>query len=205
MIKPLTNTWIDQKLSYKDREKLIDYLLERSANPTAAQIHDALGELFAGKDIPSERSCGIWKAKSWAFVVHLRKLGEDSELAKIIAENSGGDIAGANKRLADAYVFNQLRALNEGRLKEVDPNVTDWILASARLAKRTADDSRLIAQLEKSRAQVDIYKTELAEYARKEAERAAATAKLKESVSTAKAGGLTKAALESIERQLSAL
>ena len=115
----LTKTWIDRRLSRKDREKLIDYLLERTSSPTGEQILDALGELFPGReDLPSVRSCNEWKAKSWKLVLQLRQLREDSEVARIISE-SNGKLADANANLADAYVFGELRKLREGG--DVDP------------------------------------------------------------------------------------
>lgn len=197
----LTKTWIDRRLSRKDREKLIDYLLERTSSPTGEQILDALGELFPGReDLPSVRSCNEWKAKSWKLVLQLRQLREDSEVARIISE-SNGKLADANANLADAYVFGELRKLREGG--DVDPDLREWILAASRLATRVQGDKRLESDLAKSRAQAEKLEAEVAEYRRKDAERE--TAKEKALKDLKNGGGLSDEAIAKIEQKLSEL
>lgn len=198
MLVALTKTWIDRRLSRKDREKLIDYLLERTSSPTGEQILDALVELFPGReDLPSVRSCNEWKAKTWKLVIQSRQLREDSDAARIISE-SNGKLADANANLADAYVFGELRKLREGG--DVDPDLREWILAASRLAARVQGDKRLESDLAKSRAQAEKLEAEVAEYRRKDAEREAAKKAAQERIS--KKGGISPEAMEEIDELL---
>lgn len=170
---PLTKTWIDRKLSRKERATLVEYLLERTTSPTSEQILDAIGDLFPDKEKPGIRSVSDWKAKSWKFEVYLRELETENAKAQLISEKSA-DIADANKKMVDGYVFKNLEALKNGEIDAVDPNIRGWIQAASQLASRSVNDKKLAADLERSRAQVSVLKAKIVYFERKEAEREAA-------------------------------
>lgn len=178
MHAPISKFWIDTQLSRKQRAMLVEYLLERTTSPTGSQIIEAIEELFPGKQAPSIRSANTWKEKSWNFEIYLRRLSEDNEAAKIIADHST-DIADANKKLVDGYVFQELRKLTAPGEKP-DPKIHAWIQAASHLATRTVNDTRTRAALEKSQKQNAILQQKIDEHNRKEAERKAAFAKLSE-------------------------
>jgi hypothetical protein len=168
-MRALSKSWIDTKLSLKERAALVEYLFERSHNPTGKQIHEALGELFPNKDLPSVKACIEWKTNQWPLEIHLRTLSQDSAWAKAMVEGSE-DIADANKRLTDSYVFQNLCLLrlafegDENAAKKIDPNILEWILASSRLAKRTENEKRLEAQLSKANVQTNILREKLEQF-----------------------------------------
>lgn len=198
----LSKSWIDRKLSRKEREQLIDLLLERTNEPSGEQIQGALHELFpARQDIPTIKSCIEWKNKTWAFERHLRQLAEDDELAKIISEKSQ-DISEANKGMTDAYVFQNLRLLREGRADEVDPNILEWILAASRLAKRTESDKRTAADLKKTEAQLAKLELELSKLREEKQEREKSK---NEFLKDIKKKGLTPETLSDIEEKIKML
>lgn len=176
---PVTKTWIDRKLSRKERKCLVEYLLERTTAPTGEQILDAICELFPDKTPPKIRSVNDWKAKSWKFELYLRQLESDNAEAKLISEASN-DIADANKRMVDGYVFNELQKLRTGDIQSLDPKIHAWITAASQLARRSIDDKKLLADLEKSRAQIKILENKLADFERKEIERKEALKALSE-------------------------
>lgn len=199
---PLTKTWIDRNLSRKERKILVDYLLERTTAPTGEQILEAIGELFPNKTPPKIRSVNDWKAKAWKFELYLRRLESDNAEAKLISEASN-DIADANKKMVDGYVFNELQKLRNGEIESLDPKIHAWITAASQLARRSIDDKKLISDLEKSKAQIEILKNKLAEFERAEAERKAAKEKTLNDLK--KGGGLSEEALLKIEQHLSQL
>ncbi len=169
MMTPLTKTWIDRKLSRKERATLVEYLLERTTSPTSEQILDAIGELFPDKEKPGIRSVSDWKAKSWKFEVYLRELETENAKAQLISEKSA-DIADANKKMVDGYVFKNLEALKNGEIDAVDPNIRGWIQAASQLASRSVNDKKLAADLERSREEVAVLKAKVAEWKRREAD-----------------------------------
>lgn len=203
---PLTKTWIDRKLSRKERATLVEYLLERTTSPTSEQILDAIGELFPDKEKPGIRSVSDWKAKSWKFEVYLRELETENAKAQLISEKSA-DIADANKKMVDGYVFKNLEALKNGEIDAVDPNIRGWIQAASQLASRSVNDKKLAADLERSREEVAVLKAKVAEWKRreadwqrKEAEREAAKKKAIEDIRNG--GGLSDEALARLEAQI---
>lgn len=206
MMTPLTKTWIDRKLSRKERATLVEYLLERTTSPTSEQILDAIGELFPDKEKPGIRSVSDWKAKSWKFEVYLRELETENAKAQLISEKSA-DIADANKKMVDGYVFKNLEALKNGEIDAVDPNIRGWIQAASQLASRSVNDKKLAADLERSREEVAVLKAKVAEWKRreadwqrKEAEREAAKKKAIEDIRNG--GGLSDEALARLEAQI---
>lgn len=202
MNAPITKTWIDRNLSRKERKSLVDYLLERTVSPTGEQILGAIQELFPKKTAPSVQSAIAWKNAQWKFELYLRRLESDNAEAKLISEASN-DIADANKKMVDGYVFNELQKLRNGEIESLDPKIHAWITAASQLARRSIDDKKLIADLEKSKTQIEILKNRLAEYERKEAEREAAKQKTLNDLK--KGGGLSEEALAKIEQHLSQL
>lgn len=206
MMTPLTKTWIDRKLSRKERATLVEYLLERTTSPTSEEILAAIGELFPGKEKPGIRSVSDWKAKSWKFEVYLRELETENAKAQLISEKSA-DIADANKKMVDGYVFKNLEALKNGELDAVDPNIRGWIQAASQLASRSVNDKKLAADLERSREEVAVLKAKVAEWKRREAdwrrqetEREAAKKKAIEDIRNG--GGLSDEALARLEAQI---
>ncbi len=206
MMTPLTKTWIDRKLSRKERATLVEYLLERTTSPTSEQILDAIGDLFPDKEKPGIRSVSDWKAKSWKFEVYLRELETENAKAQLISEKSA-DIADANKKMVDGYVFKNLEALKNGEIDAVDPNIRGWIQAASQLASRSVNDKKLAADLERSREEVAVLKAKVAEWKRREAdwqrqeaEREAAKKKAIEDIRNG--GGLSDEALARLEAQI---
>lgn len=151
MMTPLTKTWIDRKLSRKERATLVEYLLERTTSPTSEEILAAIGELFPGKEKPGIRSVSDWKAKSWKFEVYLRELETENAKAQLISEKSA-DIADANKKMVDGYVFKNLEALKNGELDAVDPNIRGWIQAASATGPRAASTTKNLPPTSKDRA-----------------------------------------------------
>jgi len=193
MSRPLTKSWIDSKLSRAERERLVEYLLERTASPTGAQILDAIGELFPQKSPPSVRALNDWKSKSWGFELRLRDMRAEAGLAKLLGGDSA-DFGAGNKKLADFLVFKSLSELRDGG--EADKSLHALILSAARLGKLNLSERETAAKLEVAARRLD-------EYRRKDEERAANKAKALETLRKNKDGlGLSKEAIEAVEEQL---
>lgn len=191
----MTRHWINAKLTAPQRDLLVDWLMERSANPSGELIQAAIGELFPDKDPPSANSCRDWKNGNWKFELHRRQIREDSEVARILADasNNGADLANANVALAQAVYFEELRAIREGKTDDETGERTDAIaLAIARLAKASQNERALVAKLRELEAA--------------EAERKAKADQLREQLAKSnERGGLTPDDLAEIERQLKLL
>lgn len=196
----MTRTWIDSKLSRKERATLVKYLLERWNNPTAEQILDALGELFPNKQLPGIRSVSDWKAKSWEFEVGLSERRADAAEAKRIIEYDV-DFGEANKSQLEEILFRGLCALKDG--DEIDGKLHDLVLSSARLTAQVRANKE-------SEGKMKILETKLAEAARenadwqrKEAEREAAKNAAIEAINADK--GYSKQQREQVVKQFKLL
>jgi len=193
MARVLTRSWIDAKLSRAERESLVEYLLERTASPTGAQILDAIGELFPQKTPPSLRAVTEWKSKSWEFELRLRDMRAEAKLAKLMGDNSA-DFGAGNKKLADFLVFKSLSELRDGA--EADKSLHALILSAARLGKLNLSERETAAKLA-------IVQEQLNEYRRKDEERAANKAKAIDALKKNREGlGLSREAIEAVEEQL---
>lgn len=118
----LSRTWIDRNLSHKERTALVDWLMERAAQPSGEVILSGLQELFPHlEDYPSVQSCIAWRNKMWGFEVHRRQIREESKTARILADaGDGSSLDEANRVMLQGLIFGQLRALREGRIEDVD-------------------------------------------------------------------------------------
>lgn len=148
-----SRTWIDTNLSNGERTQLVEWLMERSQNPTGEMILSGLRELFPafdGEELPSLQSCLTWKKKAWAFELHRRELREESEAAAILAEaGDGSKLDEANRVILQSMIFEQLRALKEGEVEKIDP---DLLVAMCRntsiLARQGQTERELRAKLD---------------------------------------------------------
>ena len=189
----LTRTWIDSHLSPAERTALVDWLCERAANPTGELIRQGLAELrpsLGDDELPSVQSCLTWRNKCWQWEMHRRELRADADAAKVLSQTDDSSLNEANRRLTDAYVFQQLRALREGG--EVDAEqLHNWMLASARLAKVSQSAKKLESELALAQARLQEH----------EAKRKEAEAILARATAEAKSGGLTAETLQEMERR----
>lgn len=152
----LTRTWIDTNLSHEQRAALVDWLLERSANPTSALILEGLGELFPQLEAPSVNSVNTWRAKSLPAEMHRRRLHQTAQAAEVLADAGRGSIDEANRVMLQATLFDQLTALREGRADEVNlDGLGDLVLAVSRLAKSSQAERALVAKLEQMERERD--------------------------------------------------
>lgn len=195
-----TRTWIDTKLSRRERGRLVEYLLERWANPTAEQILDALGELFPDRELPSIRSVSDWKAKSWQFEADLAEMREEETAAKRIVETDN-DFGSANKKKLDELLFRKLRELKSG--DEIDGKLHDLVLSSARLTAQDRANRESARKAKLLEAQLAEYRRREEEWRRREAERE--EAKKRSLVALQSGGGLSDDALAKIESILGSL
>ncbi len=201
MNKRISKTWIDTKLSSKERRALVSSLLDISNNPTGEQILDTIKTLFPAKAAPSDQSCLNWKKQQWQFELYLTELEATNRDAKLISDNSA-DIADANKKMVDSYVFEQLMAMRNGG--EIDVKaLKSWIVAASNLASRSVADKRLESDLKKSKALLEKQALEISELKKDITERELAKAKALTNIKQDKS--LSKTAIENIEQQLKLL
>ena len=193
----MTRTWIDSKLSRKERASLVEYLMERWSNPTAEQILHALGKLFPKKQLPGIRSVSDWKAKSWEFEVGLLERRADADEAKRIIEDDV-DFGAANKSQLEEILFRRLRALKDG--DEIDEKLHDLVLSSARLTAQVRANKESEGKLKLLETKLAEAAREKADWQRKEAEREAAKKKAIEDIRNG--GGLSDEALARLEAQI---
>lgn len=147
-----SRTWIDTHLSHRERSRLVDWLMERSAHPTGELILSGLQELFPHvEDYPSIASCLAWRGKQWAFELHRREIAEDSAAARILADaGNGAHLDEANRVLLQSMIFEQLRAIKEGRIEEVQPETLDALARNVSvLARQGMAERELAAKLDK--------------------------------------------------------
>ncbi len=172
----MSRTFIDKYLSLRERGMLVDWLLERTTNPTGETILNGMRELFpAFEEYPSIASCLNWKRNGWAFELHKRELKEDSEAASILAEaGDGSNLDEANRVLLQSMIFQQLRAFKEGRLEEVDPELLNKMAKNvATLARQGMAERELRVKLDKLEAEKKQAEAALGSDELSEAEKAA--------------------------------
>lgn len=150
-----TRTWIDRNLTRPQRQALVDWLLERSTNPTGKLILAGLGELLPEllpDDLPSEQACITWRNKVWQTELSLRRIREQRDVAKVLADaGSGKDLDEANRVLLQSMIMESLQALREGRLEDVDPKLLKALGGSiVALTRQRQAEERLEADLAKA-------------------------------------------------------
>lgn len=196
----LTRTWIDSKLSRRERARLVEYLLERWSNPTAEQILSAIEELFPEKEPPGIRSVSDWKAKAWEFEVGLTEMRAEGEAARRVVED-GNDFGAANKKKLDELLWRKLRELKDG--DEIDGKLHDLVLSSARLTAQMRANRESEGKQKLLEAKLAELAREKAEWERKEKEREAAKKAAIEAVAADK--GYTKQQREKVVQQFKLL
>lgn len=196
----LTRTWIDSKLSRRERARLVEYLLERWSNPTAEQILSAIEELFPEKEPPGIRSVSDWKAKAWEFEVGLTEMRAEGEAARRVVED-GNDFGAANKKKLDELLWRKLRELKDG--DEIDGKLHDLVLSSARLTAQVRANRESEGKLKLLEAKLAELAREKAEWECKEKERE--EAKKKAIADIRNGGGLSDEALAKLEAQIGSL
>lgn len=152
----MSRTWIDKHLGLKERTALVDWLLERSQNPTGETILSGLQELFpAFEDYPSLNSILTWKKNAWRFELHKRELKEDSEAAAVLSQvGDGSRLDEANRVMLQSMIFQQLRALKEGRMENVDADLLNALAKNVSvLARQGMAERELQVKLEKLEAE----------------------------------------------------
>lgn len=172
----LTRTWIDSNLSRNERAALVEWLLERSQNPTGELIRQGLSELFpALEDLPSIQSCLSWRNAVWAFELHKRELADDSAAARVLADaGSGSDLDEANRVMLQSMIFSQLRSLKEGRTEDVNPEALAALAKNVSvLARQGMAERELRAKLAKLEREAEDAKRIVADTELSESERAA--------------------------------
>ena len=197
MERRFSRTWLDKALSKKERDRLVEFLIERTTAPTGEQILDAIRELFPDKETPSIQSILTWKSKNWAFELSLREMRESAGIAKEITAD-GNDFGATNKKITDYLVSRELNKLyTEGGV--MSKEVHDMILSSVRLGKQALNTKETAAKLELAEAK-------LSEYRRKDEEREEKKKELLNALqNSAKGRGLTREKVASIEEKLKLL
>lgn len=154
----LTRTKIDRNLSVEERRALVDWLAERSAQPTGVLVKQGLEELAlwekAGE--PSHQSIADWIRKCWSFELERRRLAEDAEAARLLAAaaGSGHDLAAANAGMIQTILFDQLRTMRRGGEGDVELAEVNWeglhglVLSAARMMRSSQQERALQARLE---------------------------------------------------------
>jgi hypothetical protein len=179
----MTRTWIDTHLTAAQLDLLLDWLDERSLNPTSELIKAGMGEALGldAEELPSLNSVNEWRKKGLPFHRHRRKIRANAQLADALAEAGKGRLHGANLALTQSYIFEKLQQLD-------DPD-----------AQVNAEEIRVGQQAEKLRADLDKLQREKQEW---EAKQAALKAALERGKTK---GGLTAETLASIEQTLGML
>ena len=184
-------------MSQKEHTQLVDWLLERSRNPSGRLILQGLQELFPQiESYPSEQSCIGWCKKNWPIELRRRELREQAEVARILADASGQGFGEANKKLIDSVVLDKLLGMKNG--DQEDEAIHDWILSAARMATRSQKERKVDAELDLLQARLDAMEREREEW---EAKKQAAL----DAVENAGGKGLTPEALADRERKLKLL
>ncbi len=159
----LSRTWIDQSLNHKQRTLLVDWLMERTSNPTGEVILRGLGELFPEfeEELPSVQSCIAWKNANWQTELDRCRLRRTNEAASILASAGVEKVGEANSALLQAQIFEELQAAKASKDDPDAPDIGDLVLAHARLRKidqnerKLAHDERKLALLEAKAAKAD--------------------------------------------------
>jgi ATP-dependent Lon protease len=190
----MTRTWIDTHLNREQRNLFVDYLLERSANPTSQQIQDAIRELFPEFTPPSLNSCNEWRNKSLAFEIRLRQMRADSTAAEAIADaaKQGMGLSDANAALINQLAFEELQGAKNSE-EGIDLDKISKVVARTRTGDQRA--RYLEAQLREIEAKLRKYEEEEADRKKKKAE-------LEKTLTDAEQGGITTKTLEEVRRQL---
>ena len=109
-----SKTWIDRRLSGRERGRLVDYLFERSDSPTGEEIVAAIAELFPEKTPPSVASALNWKNAAWTFERLQRRRKAIAERAQTVC-NQTANIPDASARLLNGYVYTQVEKLGKAQ------------------------------------------------------------------------------------------
>lgn len=188
----LTRTWIDSQLNHSERTLLVDWLFERSGNPTGELIRAGLEELFPERgDYPSIQACLTWRNKVWSFEIAKRELAEDSQAARALAAaGNGSDLDEANRVMLQSMIFEQLRHMKEGRIESVDPEALKAMAKNVSVLARQGMAEREL------RVKLDAIATE----------KAANEAVIKSTLESGKRkGGLSSSEIADLERELKML
>lgn len=166
----LTRTWIDSNLNHKQRGTLVEWLLERSQNPTGELILEGLQENFPDfEDYPSVQSCITWKNKSWEFELTKREMHGDSELAKALARS--GSFNDANAKLLESELFDAIRrvkkATRDGAEAVNYDEINTLALASSRLNRVSMMERKLSEDMKLMRIKLEKFEQDAAERAEK--------------------------------------
>ena len=145
----LSRTWIDQQLNHKQRTLLVDWLMERTSNPTGEVILQALGELFPefSDELPSVNSALSWKSANWPTELQRVRLRRTNEAAGVLASAGRGNMDDANQALVQSAIFEQLLKLQEpkgdGESDENAPDLGDLTDAVINLGHLKAKERKL--------------------------------------------------------------
>jgi DNA repair exonuclease SbcCD ATPase subunit len=190
----MTRTWIDTHLTAAQLDLLLDWLDERSLNPTSELIKAGMGEALGldAEELPSLNSVNEWRKKGLPFHRHRRKIRANAQLADALAEAGKGRLHGANLALTQSYIFEKLQQLDDPDAQVNAEEIRDWLYAAGSYM-------RVGQQAEKLRADLDKLQREKQEW---EAKQAALKAALERGKTK---GGLTAETLASIEQTLGML
>lgn len=156
-----TRTWIDRNLTRPQRQALVDWLLERTTNPTGKQILDGLRELLphlGEDDLPSEQAVIGWRNKVWRAELSHRRIREQRDIAKTMANaGTGKDLDEANRVLLQSIMLEFLQGMHEGDVKDLSPELLKMVnIAVITLARQRQDEDKVaIARERADRQQAD--------------------------------------------------
>lgn len=162
----LSRTKIDRNLAAAQRKTLVEWLLERSSQPTGALVKAGLEELGFWEDAgePSHQSINEWLKGSFRFEIQRRVLQASSQNARLLTSGvDAEDMDQANMNLLRQTLLEMQLAAAEGM--PLDAEVIERLggtftrLAKVQLDRRSLDhDARKIALLEKAAAERDAAK-----------------------------------------------
>ena len=150
--------WIESQLGFKQQEALIDWILDRSTDPTGELIREGITELFPHKKAPSKQACRRWKAVRWQGILLHRRLKEIVASAKMVVPDDDTALDEAIRVALKAFIFEQLQLGQDGKPGEIGlaeiKELTRCITALSRSGREAKEsESRLLDAKRKRKAE----------------------------------------------------
>ena len=142
-----SRTWIDRNLSVKQIDHLVDWLQQRTGNPSGSLIKEGILAILPKlepSELPSHNSINQWRKKSYPVLRHIAQTKKDRELARSIARHpDNGDLADANRQLAEGILFDHILSARE-KNGDIDLDALSTLIRGvSSLAKTQRDDQHL--------------------------------------------------------------
>lgn len=158
----MTRTKIDTNLTPTQRDNLVTWCLERSANPTGALIIEGLHELGLWETAcePSVVSVNEWRKSSLSMDRIRLRTQYERKAAQRVAAGAGEQFSRANREQLEAILFDHVAQVRSGEADLDLESLSDLVLAVSRLAKTSQKDAELEIALEKTRLELERTKRE---------------------------------------------